>query len=52
MGGLVSDCQHLAVTWDPYPLQLATRLQTVHWFICDACQLRAVVVITDVVLST
>ncbi len=48
----MSDCSHLTVAWDPQPLQLATRLQTVHWFTCDWCGLKAVVVITDVVLST
>ena len=47
----MSDCQHLTVSWEPYFLQLATRLQTVHWFACDWCPLKACVVTTEVVLS-
>jgi hypothetical protein len=47
----MDDCQHATVTWDPRPLQLITRLQTVHWFRCDWCPVHACVVITDVVLT-
>ena len=45
------DCEHLTVTWDPYPLSFSDRLQTVHWFVCDWCSLKACVVTTDVRLN-
>ena len=47
----MDECQHPAVTWDPYPLQYTNRMQTVHWFNCDDCPVRACVVVTDVVLN-
>lgn len=45
------DCQHLTVTWEPHPLQFPDRIETVHWFACDWCPLKARVVTVDISLS-